>query len=277
MTKYPYVDTSITTRKEGTSIMVAIPCYNEEVAIGSIVLRALRYAGNVVVIDDGSEDNTAEVAKLAGAEVIVHEQNLGKGAAVKTAFLHASKSNCDILVFIDGDGQYDPEEIPKLVFPILAGEADVVNGSRYLNGNGKNTPRYRRIGQVVLDTATNMASGLHITDTQSGFRAFAVHTASAFRFHSDKHAIESEMLIDAARKGLRIKEVEIGVRNDVGRPKTHPTKTHSIHYGIRVPMKELHDMGLRRPLPLYYFMLLGLALLVIGLRWGWSFLTRSLS
>ena len=263
--RHSYINTSFATRKESIGIMVAIPCYNEEVAIGSIVLSALRYADNVVVIDDGSKDNTAKVAELAGAEVIVHEQNLGKGAAVKTAFLYASKSNFDILVFIDGDGQHNPEEIPKLVFPILAGEADVVNGSRYLNGKDKNTPRYRRIGQVVLDAATNVDSGLHVTDTQSGFRAFAMHTASAFRFRTTTHFIESEMLIDAAQKGLRIKEVEIGVRYDVGRPKTHP-----IHHGLRVLVKVLHDMELRRPL--YYFVLPGLALLTIGVTTGLGFL-----
>ena len=260
-----YGEKSITTGKENISIMVAIPCYDEEVAIGSIVLCALRYADNVVVIDDGSKDNTVEVAKLAGAEVIVHHRNLGKGAAIKTAFSYARESNYDILVFIDGDGQHNPEEIPKLVAPILAGEADVVNGSRYLNGNGKNTPRYRRLGQRVLDVATNANSGLHLTDTQSGFRAFAVHTASAFRFQTDTHSIESEMLIDAAQKGLRIKEVEIGVRYDVGRSKSHP-----IQHGLRVLMMVLQDMELRRPL--YYFTVPGLLFLIVGLTMGLVFL-----
>jgi glycosyltransferase involved in cell wall biosynthesis len=112
---------------------------------------------------------------------------------------------------MDTDGQHDPEEIPKLVAPILAGEADMVNGSRYVNGNGKNTPFYRRIGQNVLDKATNLNSGLHITDTQSGFRAFAARVAPVFKFRSNGLAIESEMLMDAANAGLRVKEVEIGV------------------------------------------------------------------
>ena len=243
-------------RDISVSIMVAIPCYNEEVAVGSVVLRASRFADIVVVIDDGSSDNTHAVARLAGAKVIAHGRNLGKGAAIRTAFSYASEFNYDILVFIDGDGQHNPDEIPKLVAPILAGEADVVNGSRYLNRSDRNTPRYRRVGQRVLDTATNMNTGLNFTDTQSGFRAFAVHTAPAFRFYSDKYSIESEMLLDAAYSGLRIKEVEIGVRYDVGR------RVHPIQHGIRVLVKVLNDMELRRPL--YYFAFPGLASIVLG-------------
>jgi glycosyltransferase involved in cell wall biosynthesis len=242
-------------------VMVAIPCYNEEVAVGSIVLRALRYADTVVVIDDGSTDNTADVAKLAGAEVIAHQRNLGKGAAMKTAFSYASSGNYDILVLMDGDGQHNPEEIPKLVAPILAGEAEVVNGSRYLNGNGKNTPRYRRLGQLVLDKVTNVNSGLHLTDTQSGFRAFAAHTAPLFRFQTDTLSIESEMLIDASQKRLRIKEVEIGVRYDVGQSKSHP-----VRHGLRVLMLVLQDMEIRRPL--YYFTAPGLLFFTVGLMIG---------
>ena len=257
------VDTSFKPGRENisVSVIVAIPCYNEEVAVGSIVLRASRYADSVVVIDDGSHDNTQEVARLAGAKIIAHGRNLGKGAAIKTAFSYASEFNYDILVFIDGDGQHNPDEIPKLVAPILAGEADVVNGSRYLNGNGKNTPRYRRVGQMVLDSATKVNTGLNVTDTQSGFRAFAVHTAPAFRFHSHKYSIESEMLLDAAQNGLRIKEVEIGVRYDVGQPTYHP-----IHHGVRVLMTVLHDMELRRPL--YYFVIPGLLFLSVGVTMG---------
>jgi len=239
------------------SVMVAIPCYNEEVAIGSIVLRARKYADNVVVIDDGSHDNTTMVAKLAGADSIVHPRNEGKGAAIKTAFSYARESNYDILVFIDGDGQHNPDEIPKLVAPILAGEADVAIGSQYLNGNGKNPPCFCRLGQLMLGTAINMNTGLRLTDTQSGYRAFSMHTASAFRFHADTHSIESEMLLDAAHNGLRITEVGIGVRYDVGRH-----KSHLIKHGIHVLATVLCDMRARRPF--YYFVLPGLALLAMG-------------
>jgi glycosyltransferase involved in cell wall biosynthesis len=152
-----------------SAITVILPAYNEEVSIGSMVLRTRQYADRVLVIDDGSTDRTAEVAELAGAEVIRHPINRGKGAALRSGF-HAARE-ADVIVTMDSDGQHHPSEISKLIAPILEGEADVVNGSRYMNGNGKNTPRYRRLGQKVLDRATNFSSGLDVTDSQSGFRA----------------------------------------------------------------------------------------------------------
>jgi glycosyltransferase involved in cell wall biosynthesis len=156
------------------SITALLPAYNEEISIGSVVLRTRQYADRVIVIDDGRRDRTAEVAALAGAEVLRHSENQGKGAALKTGF--ASLKGDGVIVTIDTDGQHDPADIPRLVAPIMAGEADMVNGSRYLNGNKKDTPLYRRLGQKVLDLFTNMDSGLAVTDSQSGFRAFAWQT-----------------------------------------------------------------------------------------------------
>lgn len=267
-------------------ITAILPAYNEEVSIGSVVLRAREYADRVIVIDDGSLDHTAEVAKLAGAEVIRHPRNRGKGAALKTgfealnslrdeAYLHLSGSdslksvlqlqNQEIIVTMDTDGQHDPADIPLLVEPIRTGQADMVNGSRYMNGNKKDTPLYRRLGQVILDKVTNLDSGLAVTDSQSGFRAFASQSKAAFRFKQNGLAIESEMLADAAEAGLRIKEVEIGVRYDVDGSSENP-----VAHGVRILVKVLHDMELRRPL--YYFTLPGLVMATLGIGMGLEFL-----
>ncbi len=248
-----------------TGITAILPALNEEVAIGSIILRAKQHVDRVIVVDDGSIDATAEIAALAGAEVIRHPENKGKGAALKTGFEAAN--GADIIITLDTDGQHNPAEIPKLIAPILAGEADVVNGSRYMNRNGKSTPFYRRIGQNVLDSATNLNSGLHITDTQSGFRAFANHALPAFRFGQNGMAIESEMLMDAANAGLRIKEVEIGVRYDVDCSTENP-----VSHGLGVLVKILHDMELNRPL--YYFTVPGMLFASVGLLMGLTFLER---
>ncbi len=176
-------------------ITAILPAFNEEISIGSVILRTKEYVDRVIVVDDGSNDHTVDVAMLAGAEVIRHPTNMGKGAALKTGFEVAADS--DVIVTIDSDGQHNPCEIPGLVAPILEGVADLVIGSRYMNGNGKNTPSYRRIGQTVLNKATNLNSGVKVTDTQSGFRAFAGSTKNLFRFNSSGMAIESEMLADA--------------------------------------------------------------------------------
>lgn len=248
-----------------SGVLAILPAYNEEISIGSMVLHAKQHADRVIVVDDGSSDRTAEVAELAGAEVIRHPFNKGKGAALRTGFEKASTNGSNVIVTMDADGQHDPEEIPKLVAPIFSGEADVVNGSRYMNGNGKSTPFYRRIGQNVLDRATNLNTGLHITDTQSGFRAFSKNALPAFRFRQSDFGIESEMLADAANAGLRIKEVEIGVRYDVDCSTANP-----VSHGARVLVKVLHDMELNRPL--YYFTVPGMLSAVVGLIMGLSFL-----
>jgi len=245
------------------SIVALLPAYNEEVSIGSVVLRTRQHADRVVVIDDGSRDRTAEVAAMAGAEVLFHSKNQGKGAALKTGF--GAVNGSAVIVTIDTDGQHDPDDIPRLVEPILAGEADMVNGSRYLNGNKKDTPLYRRLGQRVLDNATNLGSGITVTDSQSGFRAFSGKTKGLFRFKQNGLAIESEMLADAAAAGLRIKEVEIGVRYDVDGSSENP-----VAHGVRVLVKVLHDMELRRPL--YYFTIPGLVMAGIGILMGLDFL-----
>lgn len=160
--------------------IVIIPALNEEAAISAIVKRSLRYADDVLVIDDGSTDNTLRIAKDAGARVIKHYNNLGKGVSLKDAF--GEVSGYDIVVTIDGDGQHNPDEIPKLMAPIREGRADLVNGSRYLDGFDDETPAYRRVGQRVLDIATNITSGTHVTDSQSGFRAFNGKTIDCYRF-----------------------------------------------------------------------------------------------
>jgi len=244
-------------------ITAILPAYNEEVSIGSIVLRTLKYADRVIVIDDGSLDRTAEVAALAGAQVLRHEVNLGKGAALKTGF--ASLNGDAVIVTIDSDGQHDPADIPRLVDPILKGKADMVNGSRYLGGNKRNTPLYRRVGKKVLDMATNIGCGLSITDTQSGFRAFAGRTKGIFRFDQKGLAIESEMLADAAAAGLRIQEVEIGVRYDVNGSSENP-----VVHGFRVLVNVLKDMQLRKPL--IYFTIPGSLMTAAGILMALEFL-----
>jgi glycosyltransferase involved in cell wall biosynthesis len=246
-----------------SGIAAILPAFNEEVSIGSVVLQTKRYVDRVIVVDDGSSDRTAEVAKLAGAEVIRHQANKRKGAALKTGF--ESLNGEHVVVTIDTDGQHNPSDIPRLVEPILKGVTDMVNGSRYINGNKKDTPFYRRIGQVVLDTATRLDSGLDITDSQSGFRAFAADTKNVFRFKQNGLAIESEMLADAANAGLRIKEVEIGVRYDVDGSSENP-----VSHGFKVLVKILQDMELNRPL--YYFTAPGIVISAIGIGLGLDFL-----
>lgn len=245
------------------SITAIIPALNEEISIGTVVLKTKKYADRVIVVDDGSTDSTAEVARLAGADVVSHPKNMGKGQALKTGFNLAKQNGTRVIVTIDADGQHDPDEIPLVIEPILSRKADMVIGSRYLNGNS--IPLYRRIGQKVLDMATNIDSGINVTDTQSGFRAFDVKTVPIFRFEQNGFSIESEMLTEVANAGLVVKEVDIRVRYDVDCSTENP-----VVHGVKVLVNILKDMEFKRPL--YYFTIPGMILGTIGLGMGLKFL-----
>ncbi|WP_323736386.1 glycosyltransferase family 2 protein [Methanosphaera sp. ISO3-F5] len=239
-----------------TKVAVLLPAYNEEVAIASMILLSERYADEVIVIDDGSTDRTAEVSEIAGATVLRHKINQGKGVALKTGFAYAK--DYDIIVTIDADGQHNPSEIPLLIKPIEDDEADLVNGSRYLNGQDTSTPRYRRVGQTVLDTATNIASGVKLTDSQSGFRAFSSKCFKYFNFDPEGFGIESDMLIEASENNLRILEVEITVRYDV-----NTTRANPVIQGLSVLFRVLELMRLNRPL--IYYGIAGAIILFFGI------------
>lgn len=219
--------------------IVVIPAFNEQAAIGGVVEKSLQYADDVLVVDDGSSDNTSEIARNAGANVLTHPTNYGKGVALRDAF--SQIEGYDIVVTIDGDGQHNPDEIPILIKPIIDNNADFVNGSRYLNGFDKNTPAYRRVGQRVLDIATNITAGTKVTDSQSGFRAFKGDTISCYKFRDPGFGIESEMIADAAENNLRIVEVPITVKYDVENSSTKGPVTH----GVGVLLKITKDKFIR--------------------------------
>ncbi len=194
--------------KDTSEIVVAIPCYNEAPFIMDVVEKSLRYADQVVVVDDGSTDGTAEVAEGAGALVIRHPTNLGPGAAARTCLEVGRRSNARVLVTLDGDGQHNPEEIPDVVEPILRGEADLVIGSRFL-GKENNVARYRKFGIDVITYLYNFGSRVKITDGQSCFRAYGRRALESLRITEVGFGFSVETLIQARRIGLRIREVSI--------------------------------------------------------------------
>jgi glycosyltransferase involved in cell wall biosynthesis len=260
-------------------VTAVIPAYNEEKTIGSIVLETRQYALRVIVVDDGSQDATGEIAKLAGAQVITHQQNRGKGAALKSGFQaieYTDLMNTDIIVTLDADGQHYPQQIPFIIEPIVQDNADLVNGSRYMiekygNISVDEIPVYRRVGQSVLDSATNISSDkLDVTDSRSGFRAHRAKTIPTYSFRSNDYTIESEMLIEAAKAGLRIVEVPINVSYG----ELHDHKQHPLRHGLHVLVNLIQDMEFNRPL--YYFTVPGIILIIIGLILGLTFFSEYL-
>jgi len=238
-------------------ILAAIPAYNEEIAIGSVVLRAKKNADIVLVIDDGSSDATAAVAAAAGALVLPHERNLGKGAAIRDAFNRAKELGADILVLLDADGQHNPDEIPDLIVPIQDGTADMVIGSRFLDKKSA-IPKYRRAGQEVLTVLTNRVSHSCVTDSQSGFRAFSKRAIQSLSLQEVGIGIESAMLQAASDVGLQIAEVPVSCRYDV----EHASKMGSVRHGFSVVNTLLKIIEERQPLMVFGGV--GLALVVAG-------------
>jgi glycosyltransferase involved in cell wall biosynthesis len=238
--------------------LVCIPAFNEEGAIGKLVRKTLSYVDSVVVCDDGSSDNTAKEAENSGAHVIVHDENRGKGSALKSLFEHARHSSADIIVTIDGDGQFLPEEIKKLTKPIIEKTSDIVVGYRF--DNDTEMPSYRKIGNKILDHATNIATSIPIRDTQSGFRAYSKNAIELIEFSNDGFTADSEILIDASKHGLRISEEKITVIYDTGRRTS--TKNPILH-GSNV-LGSLIEMILVKH-PLKYLGIPGLIVIFCGI------------
>jgi glycosyltransferase involved in cell wall biosynthesis len=193
----------------GPSILAGIPAYNEEKTIAEVVLKAGCHVGKVLVCDDGSKDMTQIVARKNGAHVVEHKKNMGYGATMQTIFRKARELGADVLVVFDGDGQHDPDEIPMLVKPVLEGRADIVIGSRFINGARMNVPLYRRMGILLITLLTKIFSGYPISDAQSGFRAFNRKALEELKISEDGWGSSVEIFFRAHDVGLRIVEVPV--------------------------------------------------------------------
>ncbi|OLD04682.1 MAG: hypothetical protein AUJ07_03375 [Crenarchaeota archaeon 13_1_40CM_3_53_5] len=207
------------------TVVVCIPAYNEETRIGSVVQEARKFARHVIVCDDGSGDRTAGEATDSGAFVLRHDRNEGKGAALRSLLGLARKLSPDVIITLDADGQHDPSDIPTLVTPILDGSADVVIGSRF--GFGNKIPIYRKVGNSILTTLTNMTAKTKVQDTQSGFRAYSSKVISSITINRNGMGVDSEILIKVAKGGFKIEEKNVSVKYE-GETSTFNPVSHTL-------------------------------------------------
>jgi glycosyltransferase involved in cell wall biosynthesis len=228
--------------RENLTRVACIPAFNEERTIGKVVVGAQKYVDQVIVCDDGSSDMTAAIAEKLGARVIRHESNMGKGEAFRSLFSACRDMGVDVMVTIDGDDQHDPADIPKLVDPLAKGYADIVIGARFHEGN-KGIPTYRRVGNKLLNTVT--VNG--VSDTQSGFRAYDKKAIETLHPSESGMGVDSEILMDASRKGLRLTEVPVSVRYGIGKTSKH----NPIYHTLDVLTSAIKLTSIRHPMTFY--------------------------
>ncbi len=230
-------------------VIVVIPAYNEHGRIGEIVraVKCVFPSPNVLVVNDCSSDDTGREARTAGAAVVSHPINLGYGAALETGYLYGLKYGYEFIVQMDGDGQHLPAEIPHILLPVLAGDADIVIGSRYLSSESTyKTSFVRRSGQKIFGMILSFITGYKITDPTSGFQCLNRRAFELFSRGQFPHDFpDADVLLMAHYAGFRVREVPVAM---VGR-----SGGESMHAGLK---------------PLYYVikMILSIGMVVLSQR-----------
>jgi len=193
-------------------ISVIIPVFNEELTIGNIiervklVLRNLGFSYEIIVIDDFSTDRSREFSKRQGVKFYSFKKHMGKGYALRTGF---AKAKGNIITTIDSDGSHRPEELPRLLTPILHSKADLVIGSRYLSQKPVATKKLNAAGVRLFNFLIKILTRAEVSDSQSGYRVMKSAVLRSMRLKSSEYEIESEMLVKTARHGFRVIEVPI--------------------------------------------------------------------
>jgi dolichol-phosphate mannosyltransferase len=232
-------------------VAAIVPAFNESGKIGAVVRKVpRRYAACVIVVDDCSTDGTAAEARAAGAErVVVHPVNQGVGAGIRTGLMTARREGFEFAVILSGDDQHEPDELPRVLTPLFAGEADLVQGSRWLPGGATpGIPADRRWLTRIYPWLFRLASGYPSTDGTNGFRAFRLAMLDDPRIRLDqdwldRYELEPYLLFQAVRCGYRVREVPVTVRYH-GRG---TTKMRFFKDGWRLLRPLIHlRLGLRR-------------------------------
>jgi glycosyltransferase involved in cell wall biosynthesis len=244
-------------------ILAAMPVFNEEETIGSVVVGCLEHVDEVICVDDGSSDSSSRIARKLGATVHHHRANRGYGGAIRTILRLARERRARALVILDSDGQHDAADIPKMLAPILNDDADMVIGSRFVEGGSSDRiPAYRTLGIKVITAASNLSSDLGVKDTQSGFRAFGPLALERIRFDVDGMESTLEVLDLCGELELKVKEVPTRIRYDVPKGSRYTAMSH----GFTVLSYALITLSQKKPL--LVFGLPGISLLGGGMLAG---------
>jgi len=200
--------------KPSLKLVALIPAYNEGENIKQVIESTQPYVNRVVVCDDGSFDNTKTVLGTVDVDIIKHPINLGYGAALKSLFKHGKEINALVVIILDADGQHNPAYIPELVQPIILGDADMVIGSSFLSKQRSQVPWIKRLGNRVFSSLIRWGTGLEVSDSQSGYRAYRFDKLSSLSLVESGMGISTEILIKAVKKGFRIEERPVQITHN---------------------------------------------------------------
>ena len=228
-------------------VLVIVPALDEEESLGPILEEVAAVAPwvDVLVVDDGSRDRTAEVARAHGVRVLRHAINLGVGAAVQSGFRYALEGGYSIAVQLDADGQHDPRDLEALVAPVREGRCDVAIGSRYVTPTGYRTPWTRRLGMLMFAGVVRLALRQRISDTTSGFRAYGRRVMEVGRDDFPRDFPDAPLLITLGRRGFRFVEVPARMR-ERGAGRSFYTLGKSLYYPYKNMLASLMAL-LRAP------------------------------
>jgi glycosyltransferase involved in cell wall biosynthesis len=238
-------------RLRGLRRVAIVPAYNEEASVARVVDELLRVDPGleVVVVDDGSIDGTADVARSCGAHVVRLPFNLGIGGAVQTGFRYAWEHGFDVAVRVDGDGQHDPTELAAVLAPVLADEADIAVGSRFIGPAGYRSSRSRRVGIRLLAWVVSALTRQRITDPTSGFQAANRLGIRLFAADYPHDYPEAEATVMVFKHRLRLREVPVSMRaRETGRSSI--TAVRSVYYMVKVLLAIFVALFRRRAVPL---------------------------
>lgn len=228
-------------------ILAIVPAYNEEAALPGVIDDLRHYAPglDIVVVNDGSRDRTAQIAAVAGVEILNLPFNLGIGGAMQTGYRYAQDNHYDVAVQFDGDGQHVAAEINKLLKPLQEGTADIVIGSRFLDQGAYQAPPFRRLGIRIFSTVLSRILGMPLSDTTSGFRAANRMVIDSFARGYPEDYPEVESLVLLHRERLRISEIAVLMRErSTGRSSI--TSLQSVYYMIKVLLAIFIDLLKKR-------------------------------
>jgi glycosyltransferase involved in cell wall biosynthesis len=230
-------------------ILVCIPTYNAESTIGKAVAFCKEFADCVVVINDGSSDNSESVAREAGADIITHKRNRGYGGAIKTGLEEGLKRKAKVTITFDADLQHDANDIPKIIEPILSNEAEIVIGSRFLE-ESDNVKPYRKFGIKFITKIVNSFSGSNINDAESGLRAYSLDSLKAIvpTLETEGMGMSAEILLKAAVQKLKIIEIP---RKEMYPEGVQTSSKNPLRHGLGVILTIFKLIIETKPLPAF--------------------------